>query len=111
MLAWKLCWGTPVARNPTFRARLGKKRNKRERRILTFEETAKVLALLNDPYRLIIEICIATGARISEVLGLTWRHLNLKAATLKIDQRVWHQEVGPPKSEDSRRVLGVGDLV
>jgi integrase len=34
----------------------------------------------------------------------------LAAATIKIEQRVWHQDVGRPKSEDSRRVLGIGDL-
>jgi integrase len=98
-------------RSPSSRAKLGKKRNKRERRILSFEETARVLLLLEEPYKLIIEVCIATGARISEVLGLAWKHVNLEAGTIKIEQRVWHQEVGRPKSEDSKRTLGIGDLV
>jgi integrase len=97
-------------RSPASRAKLGKKHHKYERKILSFDETARVLAHLEDPNRLIIETCIATGARISEVLGLQWRHVNLDAATIKIDQRVWHQDVGRPKSEDSRRVLGIGDL-
>ena len=66
---------------------------------------------LEEPNRLIIETCIATGARISEVLGLKWKHVNLTAGTIKIEQRVWHQDIGRPKSEDSRRVLGIGDLV
>jgi integrase len=70
-----------------------------------------VLARLEEPNLLVIETCIATGARISEVLGLKWKHLNLEAATIKIEQRVWHQDVGRPKSETSRRVLGIGDLV
>jgi integrase len=61
--------------------------------------------------RLIIETCIAAGARISEVLELTWRHVNLSAGTIKIEQRLWHQEVDRPKSEGSKRDLGVGDLV
>jgi integrase len=98
-------------RSPVSKAKLGKKRYKRERRILSFEETARVLDHLEETIRLIIEICIATGARISEVLGLVWRNVNLEAATIKIEQRVWHQEVGRPKSEDSKRILGVGDLV
>jgi integrase len=98
-------------RSPVSRAKLGKKRYKRERRILSFEETARVLDHLEETIRLIIEICIATGARISEVLGLVWRNVNLEAATIKIEQRVWHQDVGRPKSEDSKRILGVGDLV
>jgi integrase len=98
-------------RSPASKAKLGKKRHKYERKILTFEETARVLARLEEPNKLIIETCIATGARISEVLGLKWKHVNLDAATIKIEQRVWQQDVGRPKSEDSRRVLGIGNLV
>jgi integrase len=95
-------------RSPSSRAKLGKKRYKYERRILSFEETARVLARLEITIRLVIEICIATGTRISEVLGLTWRHVNLDAGTIKIAQRLWHQEVDRPKSEGSKRNLGVG---
>ena len=98
-------------RSPASKAKLGKKRHKYERRILSFDQTARVLARLEDPCRLVIETCIATGARISEVLGLQWRHLNLDAGTIKIEQRVWHQEIGRPKSEDSKRMLGIGELV
>src|SRR5262249_55945987 len=78
--------------------------------ILSFEETARVLAQLEEPNLLIVETCIATGARISEVLGLKWKHVNLDAGTIKIEQRVWRQEVGQPKSEDSKRILGIGEL-
>lgn len=98
-------------RNPASRAKLGKKSYKHERRILSFDETARVLALLEEPYLLIIETCIATGARISEVLGLNWKHVNFDAGAIKIEQRVWHQNIGRPKSEDSKRTLGIGDLV
>jgi len=98
-------------RSPASKAKLGKRRYKYERRILSFDETARVLARLEEPYRLIIETCIATGARISEVLGLKWKHVNFKDGTIKIEQRVWHQDVGAPKSEGSRRILGIGDLI
>jgi integrase len=96
---------------PGGKAKLGKKHYKYERRILSFDETARVLVHLEDTVRLIIEICIATGARISEVLGLIWKNVNLDAGTIKIEQRVWHQDIGRPKSEDSKRILGIGDLV
>jgi integrase len=97
--------------SPASKAKLGKKHHKYERRILSFDETARVLAHLEEPNLLVIETCIATGARISEVLGLIWRNVNLDAGTIKIEQRVWHQDVGRPKSEDSKRILGLGDLV
>jgi integrase len=96
--------------NPAGRARLGRKRHQRQRRILSFDETARVLARLTQPYRLIAQTCIATGARISEILGLQWKHVDPVTATIRIEQRVWHQEVASPKSENSRRVLGIGDL-
>jgi integrase len=95
-------------RTPVSRAKLGKKRHKYERRILSFEETARVRARLEEPNHLIIETCIATSARISEVLGLQWKHVNLNAGTVKIEQRVWHQDLDHPKTETSRRVLGMG---
>jgi integrase len=98
-------------RSPSSRAKLGKKYPQRERRILSFEETARMLVRLEEPNRLIVETCIASGARISEVLGLTWRHVNLDAGSIHIEQRVWRQEVGRPKSNGSKRVLGIGDLV
>ena len=98
-------------RSPASKAKLGKRRYKYERRILSFEETARVLERMAEPYRLIVETCIATGARISEVLGLKWKHVDLEAGTIRVEQRVWHQDVGMPKSEGSRRVLGIGDLV
>jgi integrase len=98
-------------RSPASKAKLGKKHHKYERKILSFDETARVLSRLEEPHKLIIETCIATGGRISEVLGLQWRHVSLDAGTIKIDQRVWHQDIDRPKSEDSRRPLGIGDLV
>jgi integrase len=52
------------------RAKLGKKRHKRERKTLSLQETARVLTRLEEPNKLTIETCIATGARISELLGV-----------------------------------------
>ena len=98
-------------RSPASKAKLGKERHTYERRILTFEETARVLARLDETNKLVIETCIATGARISEVVGLKWKHVNLQAGTIKIEQRVWHQELGEPKTDTSRRTLGLGELV
>jgi integrase len=98
-------------RSPASKAKLGKKLHKYERRIFSFDETARVLGHLEEPNLLIIETCIATGARISEVLGLKWKHVNLNAGIIKIEQRVWHQDVSDPKTEGSRRELGIGDLL
>lgn len=76
-------------RSPASRAKLGKRRYAYERRILSFEETARVLQHLEEPNKIIVETCIATGARISEVLGLKWKHIDFNTGAIKIEQRVW----------------------
>jgi len=38
------------------------------------EETVAVLERVEGPYRLVIETCVATSTRITEVLGLQRKH-------------------------------------
>src|SRR5579872_4655438 len=102
--------GEGATANPAAKARLGKKRYKHERCILSMEQTARVLLRLEEPNRLILETCVATGARISEILGLQWKCVNLDAATIRIEQRLWRQDLDRPKTEGSRRTLGIGVL-
>ena len=97
-------------RSPIEKVKIGKKWYKRPRQILSMEQTARVLGRLEDPILLVIETCIATGARISEVLGLQWKHVDLVAGTLRIEQRQWHQDIDEPKTDGSKRQLGVGNL-
>ena len=66
-------------RNPISRVRIGEKWSVRPERILTEAETVRVLARLSDPNLLVVETAIATGARISEILGLTWHNVDLRA--------------------------------
>ena len=96
--------------NPMRRVRLPPKWSMREKRILTEDETVAVLARLEDPYLLINETCISSGARISEVLGLQLRHLNLFEGTISIEQRNWHQNIDKPKTQKSKRKLAIGSL-
>jgi integrase len=82
----------------------------RPERILTEEETVKVLALLSDPNLLVLETAIATGARISEILGLKWCHVDLQTGILRIAQRYWRGDIDDPKSKTSKRPLTLGYL-
>jgi integrase len=83
----------------------------REKRILSEDETVRVLARLEDPFLLINETCISAGPRISEVLGFQIRHLDLDKGTLGVEQRNWHQNIDKPKTEKSKRTLAIGGLV
>ena len=96
--------------NPIARVKLPKKWQVYERRILSEEETVRVLARIEDPHRLVCEICLATGARISEVTGLQLKHINLEKAFIRIEQRHWRGDIDDPKSERSKRTLTLGSL-
>ena len=54
---------------------------------------------------------IATGARISEILGLQWRHIDLQGGVIHIAQRNWRGDIDDPKSKTSKRPLTLGYLV
>jgi len=97
-------------RNPMSRVKIGEKWTVRPERILTEDETVKVLARLTDPNLLIIETALATGARISEILGLTWKHLDLNDGVIRIVQRNWRGDIDDPKSKTSKRPLTLGNL-
>ena len=97
-------------RNPMSRVKIGEKWTVRPERILTEDETVKVMARLSDPNLLIIETALATGARISEILGLTWQHLDLNDGVIRIVQRNWRGDIDDPKSKTSKRPLTLGNL-
>ena len=96
--------------NPIARVKLPKKWEVYEKRILSEEETMRVLARIEDPHRLVCEICLATGARISEVTGLQLKHVNVEKAFIRIEQRHWRGDIDDPKSERSKRTLTLGSL-
>jgi len=98
-------------RNPMSRVKIGEKWTVRPERILTEEQTVKVLARLSDPNLLIVETALATGARISEILGLSWQHVDLKDGIIHIVKRNWRGDIDDPKSKTSKRPLTLGNLV
>ena len=98
-------------RNPMTRVNLGRKRETRPKRILTELETNRVLARLQEPNRLIAEIALSNGARISEILGLQWKHVDLEPGVIKVEQRYWRGDLDVTKTQGSSRKLVVGHLV
>ena len=97
--------------NPMRRVKIGRRWTVRPEQILSEEETMEVLATLDDPHLLICETCLSTGARISEVLGLTLKHFDLLKGTVRIEQRHCRGDIDVPKTRNSRRVLTLGALV
>ncbi|MBS1675796.1 MAG: site-specific integrase [Actinobacteria bacterium] len=80
---------------------------RRKHRIYTPEQLAQTLAAAHEPYRTLFSFAAATGARVSECVGLVWADLDLRdpeAATVSIEFQVdragERQEL---KTEASRR--------
>lgn len=96
--------------NPIRRVKLPRKWEVRERRILTEDQTVTVLARLEDPNLLICETCLDTGTRISEVTGLSIKHVDLDRGCIRIEQRNWRGDIDEPKTAKSKRILALGAL-
>lgn len=96
--------------NPMRRVKLPKKWEVRERRILTEDQTARVMARLDDPHLLVNETCLDTGTRISEVTGLKIKHVDFALGCIRIEQRNWRGDIDEPKTAKSRRTLALGAL-
>jgi integrase len=55
---------------------------------------------------------IFTGLRASELRGLGWKHIDLKARTLSVQQRADAQcKIGSPMSEAGRRIIPMADAL
>jgi len=103
---WKLWTGD----NPVEGVRIGKKRTVREQRLIGAEDLRRLLAMLPDDVRFIVLVIFGTGLRISEVLGLRWRNIDLEAGTLTVEQRWYRGDLDEPKTENSRRTRQIGPL-
>lgn len=103
-------WDYREGRNPARRTTLGRKKPKRERRILTDEQLRLLLEAVPGDVKLMVETAVSTGMRISEILGLRWRSVDLVTGKVKVDERFYRGELGEPKSERARRTLPLGLL-
>ena len=97
-------------RNPVERVTVGRKREVREKRLLTDDQTRALLAELPSQLRLIAETAISTGLRTSELLGLRWRDIDLERGILFVRRRYYRGDMDIPKSERSKRIEALGIL-
>jgi len=104
-------WGYWKDRNPVERADLGRKRAKREKRLLTDEQFLRLLDELPDFAALICRTADSTGLRISEILGLKWKNVDLTTGWLQIRERYYRGDQDVTKSEKSIRDVPLGHLV
>lgn len=104
-------WGYWKERNPAHLATVGRKRAAREKRKLTDEETRALLAALPYDVRIIVLVALFCGCRISEVLGLQWKHVDFQKGLIMIRQRLWRGDIDLTKSQKSTRDMPLGYLI
>jgi integrase len=97
-------------RNPVERANVGKKRVKREKRILTDDQVKMLLAALPANVRLLVKLADSTGMRISEILGLRWKNVEMEKGWIMVRERYYRGDQDVTKSEKSIRDLPLGYL-
>jgi integrase len=106
-------WGYWKDRNPLEGIDLGRNRPVREKRKLTTEQTRallKAIAKARPEVALICKVALFCGLRISEVLGLQWKHVDFKRGVLMIRQRYHRGDLDEPKSRRATRDVPMGNL-
>jgi integrase len=102
-------WNYWAKANPVLGTEIGEKAWKRDNRALSDDEVHRVITALSEgsTVRLIVETLVATGMRISEVMGLRWKHLDFDRGRIYVRERNYRGEQGSPKSRKSRRDLKI----
>jgi integrase len=75
-----------IAQNPFDEIELLSERNRRQPRILTFEEEAQLLAVATPMLRTLVVLLVESGARVGEALALTWSDIDLANSSIRIRQ-------------------------
>jgi integrase len=71
---------------------------------------ADTVIISGEGARLIVLIAVASGLRVSEVLGLQVRDIDPIAETVRIERRWARGNIGPTKTKDSQRVRQIPGL-
>ena len=100
-----------LARNPASTVPNPKAEDKgKERRVLNQKEIEELLRVAkNTQYDMVLRFALATGARQAEVLGATWRAIDLERGAFHVIQTLQVVErefrLVPPKTNRSRRTI------
>jgi integrase len=104
---WKLWPGE----NPTQGMRIPiKKKQVREKRILPADDFNRLLAMLDGQVRLIVLLLFGTRFRISEVLGLRWRNIDIASEKVTVERRWYRGDLDEPKTDASNRTRPLGPM-
>ena len=81
---------------------------KSEKPVWTPEQLKLIVDSVPETHRSLFQSAMLTGARLGELLGLQWKHIDFDARTLEIRQALWEGELVTPKTQGSARVIYFG---
>jgi integrase len=100
-------WGYFSGANPVAGVELPEKIAVREKHILTPEQISRLMEVLPEPARTMVWLCLLTGLRIGEVLGLPWKNVDLTSGQIRVSQATYRGTIGSPKTKCSKRLVSI----
>jgi integrase len=96
-----------IARSPV-RDRHKPRITRAEKPVWSPEQLRQIVDSVPREHRSLFQCAMLTGARLGELMGLQWKHIDLEAQKLEIRQALWEGELVQPKTEGSIRVIYFG---
>jgi integrase len=75
------------------------------------DELQRLINALGLLERMLVLLDVPTGMRVSELLALQWEDFDWARKTVTIRKSIWHQHLGPVKTDDSLRVMPLADFM
>ena len=96
-------WGYHSGPNPAAGVELPEKTPVREKHILELGQIPRLLAVLEEPVRTMVQLGLLTGLRIGEILALTWVSVDFAIGQIRVTRGYYRGMMGSPKTKSSRR--------
>jgi integrase len=99
-----------LVRNPVIGIKIPRPlKGKRIKPTITPREFGLLVESMAEPYATMVFVCVLSGLRVSELIGLKWEDVHEDALT--IDERFCRGDWGCPKSDASNTTIGVDPIV
>ncbi|WP_294755315.1 site-specific integrase [uncultured Ruminococcus sp.] len=109
-----------IRESPCHNVILPKKRDEKKKMSLDENEIKRLIELLavkpwDEDFKRIVKVLLYTGMRSGECLGLMWEDIDFEEMTITINHNLTDiggkHKLGSPKTESSRRVIGMSEVL